>query len=176
MGLCETIKSLETTDTSGFYTNSQDLLTCLCGGYLWERLKGRPEKASVGSAGMERGSDLPCGKSKNCVGPTYLEKKSLKPLREVKQILLSLGRRWRFIAAAERVKARKQSLLYCVVVVGSFPGPQPLELFYCWGRSRNLISTPGLLKIKGRTWLPLGRRDKTTGEVTSNKPRDAGPA
>jgi len=31
MGLCETIKSLETTDTGRFYTSSQDLLTCFCG-------------------------------------------------------------------------------------------------------------------------------------------------
>lgn len=158
------------------FTPTHRIFSHVSVGYLWERLKGRPEKASVGSAGMERGSGLPCGKSKNCVGPTYLEKKSVKPHREGKQTLLPLGRRWRFIAAAERVKAEKQSLLYWVVVVGSFPGPQPLELFYCWGRSRNLTSTPGLLKIKGITWLPLGRRDKATGEVTSNKPRDAGRA
>ena len=32
MGLGETIKSLETTDTGRFYTSSQDLLTCFCGG------------------------------------------------------------------------------------------------------------------------------------------------
>lgn len=45
MGLCETIKSQETTDTGRFYTSSQDLLTCFCGGAYendWKGVQWKP--------------------------------------------------------------------------------------------------------------------------------------
>ena len=45
MGVCETIKSLETTDTGRFYTNSWDLLTCFCGSTYetdWKGVQRKP--------------------------------------------------------------------------------------------------------------------------------------
>lgn len=64
--------------------------------------------------------------------PTYLGNKSLEPLREGKQTLLSLEHRGRFIAAGERVKVKKKTKKPSILGRGSRKPfwAHSLELFY----------------------------------------------